>query len=79
MSRILPAATDILGFQLKERASRTPNSLCDHRRRAHHAGTTWSGATKEEHVLRREVRAGLVARRSDILNRLKDWAEGVVQ
>ncbi|GFV14458.1 hypothetical protein TNCV_165851 [Trichonephila clavipes] len=41
-----------------------------------HAGTTWRGATTEKHVLRQEVRAELLSRRSDVPYRPGDWEEG---
>ncbi|GFV33050.1 hypothetical protein TNCV_3365021 [Trichonephila clavipes] len=42
-----------------------------------HPGTTWSGATTEEQMMRQEVPTGLIARRSDVPYRPR--AEGTVQ
>ncbi|GFT27039.1 hypothetical protein TNCV_4675651 [Trichonephila clavipes] len=68
-------------LQQKQRASRTPNSSGDPRRSAYRIEqviwTTWSGITTEEHVLRQEVKAGLVAKRSNILYRPKEGIEGI--
>ncbi|GFR30516.1 hypothetical protein TNCT_733361 [Trichonephila clavata] len=36
----------------------------------HHGGTSWSLRTMEKYVLRQEVQAAFVARRSDMLDRL---------
>ncbi|GFT25394.1 hypothetical protein TNCV_182221 [Trichonephila clavipes] len=44
-----------------------------------HAGTTWNGAATEQHVLRQEVKAGVVAKISDLSYHPKDWAKGMVQ